>query len=210
MFNPAYWLRHPHLILPRIRYWRWEREHPDAPWLCPGAIEFCEQHLTRDMIGLEFGSGRSTAWFAKRLGRLTSIEHDRAWYERVRQKLAQRGCDNVDYRFVPLDLSWREGEPWERRPLPAYVAVLDDFADGSLDFVVVDGHYRTLCIRQALSKLKQGGMLLIDDVGMWYADKGPPVPADWTLISLTSNGLKETGVWQKPKAATGGADHPAT
>jgi hypothetical protein len=198
VLNPAYWLKHPQLILPRIRYWFWERRHPDAPWLSPGAVEFCERHLSRDMIGLEFGSGRSTAWFGQRLGWLTSVEHDEPWYQRVRRILQTRQCNNIDYRFVPLNHRLDEPEQERYDPLPAYVAVLSEFADASLDLVVVDGHYRTACIRRAPAKLKPGGMLLIDDVGLWRTNKGPPVPAEWPLLSLTSNGLKQTGIWQKP------------
>jgi predicted O-methyltransferase YrrM len=47
--------------------------------------------------------------------------------------------------------------------LPANAAAIVSEPDASLDFVVVDGWYRPVCARAALSKLKPGGLLLIDN-----------------------------------------------
>jgi hypothetical protein len=188
--NLWYWLRRPHLIPARVRYWAWERRNPDKPWLTPGAVGFCDAALRPDMAGVEFGSGRSTAWFAARLARLTSVEHHPGWYARVRADLDRAGVRNVDYRLVPPD---PPGGPADR---PRYAAVLDEFPDDSLDLVIVDGHYRDACIALAPPKLRPGGLLLVDDVGMWPA--GPPVPAGWPVAHDSTNGLKSTRVWRKP------------
>lgn len=80
----GYRLRHPGQLWPRIRYWWWERRNPDKPWLTPGAVAFLDGHLTPEMAGLEFGSGRSTAWFARKLARLVSVEHHEEWFKIVR------------------------------------------------------------------------------------------------------------------------------
>jgi hypothetical protein len=34
----GFWLARPQMVIPRIRYWFWERMNPDKPWLCPGTI----------------------------------------------------------------------------------------------------------------------------------------------------------------------------
>lgn len=201
--NLGHWLRHPHRVPARIRYWLWERWNADKPWLTPGAVSYCERHLTTTMTAVEFGSGRSTAWFAKCVGHLTSVEHDRQWYDEVRAMLARAGLANVEYRLVPLDHSEDVPEQSAYDPLPAYVAVLNDFADGSLDFVVVDGHYRGTCIKHALRKLRAGGILLVDDTNLWPSREALPVPSSWSLISATSNEIKETCIWRKPANAAG-------
>lgn len=193
----GFWLRRPHKLIARARYWVWERRNPDKPWLTPGAVAFLDAHLTRDMAGLEFGSGRSTAWYARKLRRLTSVEHHAGWAETVKGQLAAAGVSNVDYRVVPLDHPEAEGERPAYDPPPRYVAVAADFADGALDFVVVDGHYRSHCIRAVLDKLRPGGLLLVDDANLWPGN-APPVPADWAEVSRTTNGLKFTVVWRKP------------
>jgi hypothetical protein len=197
--NLSFWLRRPDRIFARVRYWAWERMNPDKPWLCPSTVRYCDQNLSSSMTGLEFGSGRSTAWFAGKLGRLVSIEHHSDWYEQVRARLASRKLTNVDYRLVPLDHQQSEPERVEYPIVPRYVAVADEFPDESLDLVVVDGHYRTNCIRLCLAKLRPGGFLLVDDLNLWPTRDDIPIPATWLVVDLGSNGLKQTCVWRKPK-----------
>ena len=95
------------------------------------------------MCGLEYGSGRSTAWYAGKLSRLTSVEHDAGWYARVKEELARRNVTNVDYRHIPLNHPEPEGEQPSYDPVPDYVAVAAEFSNESLDLVVVDGLIRT-------------------------------------------------------------------
>jgi SAM-dependent methyltransferase len=189
-----HWLARPRQLFHRVRYWLWERRHPGAPWLCPGTVRWCEAHLRPDMRALEFGSGRSTAWFAARVGHLTSVEHDAAWHERVRAGLP----GTVDYRLVPLDHPASDPERADYDPPPAYVRAADDFPDGSLDFVVVDGHYRSHCARRVLRKLRPGGYLLVDDVNLWPTPAAVGVPAGWPVVDDSTNGLKRCIVWQAP------------
>jgi len=195
--NLWFWLSHPRACLARLRYWWWEYRNPDKPWLTPAAVDFLETHLRPDMTGLEFGSGRSTVWFAGKLRRLTSVEHDPVWFATISRKLADAGLGNVDYRLIPLDHPKSAPEQEVYDPLPKYVAIVADFPDESLDFIVVDGHYRSHCIRQSHCKLKPGGFLLVDDANLW-PDTKPPVPTHWLEVSRSSNGLKTTVIWQKP------------
>lgn len=190
------WLTRPRMLAHRLRYWVWEKLNPDKPWLCPGTIDFCAKHLSRSMTALEFGSGRSTRWFASLVGHITSVEHNREWYETVQAELAAAGVTNVDYRHVPLDHAEREPELAEYRPTPPYVAVADAFPDRSLDLVVVDGHYRTHCVRHAVSKLAPGGYLLVDDANRWPSLDDLPVPARWRVADDSTNGIKRTVIWQ--------------
>ena len=196
--NDGYWLSHPRRVPFRIAYWVWEKLNPDKPWLCWGTIGFCERELTGSMTGVEFGSGRSTAWFARRVGHLTSVEHHSGWHARVTETLQAEGVTNVDYRLIGLDHPEDEPERLEYDPLPAYVAVLNDFDDESLDLVVVDGHYRTTCIKESLQKLKSGGFLLVDDISLWPSPASLPVPDGWPAVDRSSNGIKQTWIWRKP------------
>jgi hypothetical protein len=193
-----YWILHPGQLLARIRYWCWEKRNPDKPWLTPGAVDYLGAHLTSDMNALEFGSGRSTVWFAAKVGHLLSVEHNAQWFARIDGELTHRNCVNVDYRFVPLDHPESEPERPHYNPLPKYVAVATIQPDESLDLVVVDGHYRSSCIAAVLTKLKPGGLLLVDDANMW-PQNAPPVPREWPEASRTSNGIKVTVIWRKPR-----------
>ncbi len=198
--NLLFWLKRPKSMLYRIKYWIWEKLNPNEPWLCPGTIEFCKKHLSTSMSVLEFGSGRSSAWFAQRVGKLTSIEHDANWGKLVKSQLEKKNIANVNLRLILLDHPLSEPEKEFYEICPSYVAILDEFADESLDFIIVDGHYRTNCARKCLSKIKPGGYLLIDDTNMWNSFDALSIPQDWSVVNQSTNGIKTAMIWQKPVA----------
>jgi hypothetical protein len=193
-----HWVRRPRRAIARLCYWLWEKRNPDAPWLTPGAVRFCEAVLSPAMRAWEFGSGRSTSWFASRVGHLVSIEHDSAWYATVRERLTAAGVKNVDYRLIPLDHSRGEPERPTYDPLPRYIGTITAEPDASLALVVVDGHYRTNCVRESLPKIQPGGLLLIDDLNLWPRREDLPIPGDWPQVHESTNGLKRTGLWRRP------------
>jgi hypothetical protein len=146
------------------------------------------------MRALEWGSGRSTLWFAARVESLTSVEHDVGWFQRMEPQL--RGLSNVVYKHVPLEhpISMPTYRSYE--PRPRYVAVADEFPDESLGLVVVDGHYRQACVRAVLSKLQPGGLLLIDNWNRMDRDEWG-VPDGYALVHVSSNAMTETAIWSK-------------
>ena len=153
--------RTPRYVYRRARQLLYERAHPDAPWLTPAAIGLLGTLLRPTDRGAEFGSGRSTVWFATRVAALTSVEHDSRWHETVTSRLKDLGLGNVEYILVPGD------QPVERGGDSAYARTALAFPDASLDFALVDGHYRDYSARFILPKIKPGGMLIIDNVN-WY------------------------------------------
>jgi predicted O-methyltransferase YrrM len=153
--------RTPRYVFHRTRQLLYECAHPDAPWLTPAAIGLLSTLLRPGDQGAEFGSGRSTLWFATRTAALTSVEHDSRWHETVTAKLAERGLGNVDYILAPED------QPVERGGDSAYARTALSFDDASLDFALVDGHYRDYSAKFVMPKIKPGGLLIIDNVN-WY------------------------------------------
>lgn len=205
--------RTPRYIYHRARQLAYERGHGDAPWLTPAAIRLLGTLLRAADRGLEFGSGRSTFWFARRTLALTSVEHDQEWHERVSAQLRTQGLSNVDYILAPGD------QPMERGGESAYARTALAFPNESLDFALVDGHYRDYSAKFVLPKIKPGGMLIIDNVN-WYlpchskaphsrtAALGPITPvwaevgqelASWRSI-WTSSGVWDTAIFIKPSA----------
>jgi predicted O-methyltransferase YrrM len=202
--------RTPRYVYNRTRQLRYERSHPDAPWLTPAAIGLLGPLLRPADRGAEFGSGRSTVWFASRVAALTSVEHDPRWHAIVAARLEDRGLRNVDYILAPED------QPMERGGDSAYARTALGFADESLDFALVDGHYRDYSAKFILPKLRPGGMLIIDNVN-WYLpceSKAPnsrtqaagPVTAVWTEVwrqirdwrtIWTSSGVWDTAIFIK-------------
>jgi predicted O-methyltransferase YrrM len=186
----------------------YQRAHPDDPWLTATANGLLSTLLCPADRGLEFGSGRSTVWFARRVSALTSVEHDERWHTRISAALKSSNLGNVDYVLASGD------DPMEPGGESAYAKVALAFPDTSLDFALIDGRYRDYCAKFALPKIKQGGMLIIDNVN-WYlpckskapnsrtAELGPKTSAwaevadelaDWRTI-WTSSGVTDTAIF---------------
>jgi predicted O-methyltransferase YrrM len=203
--------RTPRYVCARTRQLLYERGHPDAPWLTSEAVRLLGRMLLPSDRGLEFGSGRSTIWFAERVRHLTSVEHDERWYAEVSGRLKERALSNVDYILAPRD------EPAERGGDSKYAQVALAFADSSLDFALIDGAYRDHTARYALARIKPGGVLIIDNVN-WYLPSNSRAPnsrtptlgaagqlwaeiarelAGWRRI-WTSSGVTDTAIFVRP------------
>jgi len=195
-------------LIDRVRDRWYQATHPGDPWLTPLAIQFLQAWLKPTDRGLEFGSGRSTVWFAHRASALTSVEHDPAWFERTRQTLIAQSLTNVDYHLVPYN---------NDESAVAYTGIAGNLGEQSLDFVLVDGIFRDICANASLDKLVSGGLLIIDDVHRYLPSRsiapyarglvqGPASPA-WTDFMTavqswrclwTSKGVSDTAIYIKP------------
>lgn len=168
---------------------------PNDPWLAQGAIRFLDRALSPDGVGLEWGSGRSTSWFGRRLASLTSIEHDQAWYETVQERA--RELSSVQLRYIPLDHPAEETGHRQYDPLPGYVAVANEFADESLDLALVDGAYRQACVSAVLPKMRPGGLLVVDNTD-WLPIEQWGIPSTWETCHQSANVVTQTTVWTPP------------
>lgn len=181
-----------------------EKRHPNKPWITRDAVSLLEKYLNGTQVGLEWGSGNGTAWFASRSKSLVSVEHYEEWANITREKLKQAGVTNSDYRYVPES---------------QYLSVIDEFPDESFDYIVVDGLMRDDAFPKSMPKLRPGGWLIFDNVN-WYFPSNSRTPhsrtlndgastpqmteayaavATWTT-HWTSNGVNDTAIFIKPKA----------
>ena len=203
----------PRYIVDKLRYMADLRRHPDAPWLTRQANEMLASLILPTDVGLEFGSGRSTLWLARRARHLTSVEHDRTWHASVARQLADQGISNVEYLFREQDLDE------DKADRSGYVRVADTLPAESLDFALVDGIYRVDCVNAVLDRLRPGGLLVLDDAqrylpstssspGARRQHDGPASPK-WSAILeavrgwrtiWTSSGVSDTAIWFKPVA----------
>lgn len=193
----------PRYIYNRIALAIYEQQHPEHPWLTRAAISILSTYLRKSDVGLEWGSGRSTVWLARRMKHLVSVEDSPEWYEKIKTKLKSLSLDNVEYLFLTDQ--------------DAYVNVADRFQENSLDFALVDGHLcRSSCAVKAIGKIRTGGCLVLDNAN-WFlpSDSGSPnskthatgpaseewqyfldLVKNWRLI-WTSNGVWDTAFFVK-------------
>jgi predicted O-methyltransferase YrrM len=204
----------PRYIFNRANEILYQRSEPDHPWLTRNANELLNTLLIRSDRGLEFGCGRSTIWLARRVGVLISVEHNRRWYEKVMRLIQQEGLNGK----VQLLLNECQAETDARGPESDYVKVLTDFEDSSLDFILVDGVYRSDCAVLGLPKLKPGGLLILDNANWFLPNQdtaspnsrrkgeGPAHPRWVEFLGLvdrwrfiwTSSGVTDTAIYFKP------------
>lgn len=139
---------------------RFERENLDAPWFVPAAIRFIEKELRPDFVGFEWGCGRSTLWLARRARHVTSVEGRRVWFDEVTRQLVDEDlADRVSLCLAEVSTE----HDFSEAEIERYVSAIDEFADGSLDFIVVDGHFRDACLNRVGKKLRLNGLLIIDN-----------------------------------------------
>lgn len=196
----------PHYILDRLRLQLWQRRNPAAPWLVPAAVHFLDRYLRSSDVLFEFGSGRSTRWFARRVARVESFEGDSAWYEKVRADLDRWSMTNVGYHLVSSE---------------NLIQTADEAASGlpggQVDGVLIDGLDRDRCAEWALRTVRSGGVIVIDNVNRYLPCStrspesiGPdakPVSrlwqdfaeavAEWRSV-WWSDGVTDTAIYFKP------------
>ncbi len=129
----------------------WFGFRPALPWIPYPAIRHLESLVRDSWKVLEFGSGMSTIWFARRCGFVHSIETEPYWYRMVAAMIQQRRLTNVRLEFREAHLD------------PSGYADLSAYEDQYFDFCVVDGLFRDQAIRTSLKKIKRGGYLFLDN-----------------------------------------------
>jgi SAM-dependent methyltransferase len=142
------WLR-----LPAARLRARLGHEPERPWIVPAATGWLGRRMRRDWSVLELGSGRSTAWLARRSNRVLSFEDNREWVIRTREDLEKAGIEGAEVRELPIE-----------RFIPEVAALPDrTYELVVVDFLEAPGAERVDAVRAARSKVKPGGHLLLDD-----------------------------------------------
>ena len=116
---------------------------PVAPLIPFGARRRLEGLLHPAIRVVEFGSGNSTRWLARRVGVLTSFETDKGWYEFVSARLPQR--DGVSLVL------------WDGHDFLAIERA------ENVDLWIIDGVNRIACTEFALSRIHAHAALYLDN-----------------------------------------------
>lgn len=133
-----------------------DREGNPIPWYTYSMIDFLKDKDFSQRIVLEFGSGQSTRWWARRAARVVSLESSREWFEHVRQSLPT----NVTLYFTANDLSG-----------------FDELVeDDRYDVLIVDGLDRAKAAAKAMHHVKPDGCIILDNSeGHWGPEGSYPI-----------------------------------
>lgn len=139
-----------------------------VPWLVEESISFLDSYLTEhpEAKVLEFGSGASTIWIAKRTPNLISVEHNAMWHGNIKNKILRLGL-HADLILAP-------------RP---YYDICKQFPNDNFDLILVDGRNRKGCILYSIPLLKKGGILMLDNSERKYYQKGIDLMKSWEQFS---------------------------
>jgi hypothetical protein len=200
----AHWT--PRYVYRRLLWWHYQRTHADYPWLTPMANWLLERLLRCTDEGIEWGSGLSTCWFARRVGRLIAVETDTGWYDDISRRLAEGGLGTVDYRLLPEESGPDLPRDWE--------ALFNELREKRYDFAVVDGAYRDHCALCAVEVVRPGGLIVVDNVNRYLPSRsqcprsippaGQPTSPLWAAFAesvrewrcvWTSQGITDTAIW---------------
>lgn len=132
----------------------------EIPWFSYAAIDFLEGYVLPDMIVFEFGSGGSTLFFAQRTKRVFSVEDNPQWFDWVSRRLKEKNLSNARLNLCPFN--FKEPVDFEKSQY------LNAMPDEKFDIIVVDGseewtQVRPICFAKAESRVKEGGIIVVDD-----------------------------------------------
>jgi predicted O-methyltransferase YrrM len=198
----------PRYIYDRLGVMFCQRRRPNAPWLGHEMVKLLENWLLPEDRGLEWGSGRSTIWFAERVGTLVSLEHNPKWHRTVDAMLKTKGVKNVEYHLRENELEYRR--------------VANQYPPESFDFILVDGVARDECALTAISLVKRGGIVIVDDYNRYVPiktrspfsrrqEEGPETERwatyrdsvkGWRSV-WTTNGVTDSVLWVRPADLNG-------
>ena len=116
------------------------------PWVTYSFISYIENRLNKSMSIFEYGSGNSTFYYAEKVNRVISVEHDKKWHE----KLIENIPENV--KLIHCELKY--GGDYCKSVVST---------DRKFSIIIVDGRDRVNCILNSTSSISQDGVLILDD-----------------------------------------------
>jgi hypothetical protein len=154
----------------------YRRISPHTPYYTPGAIKIIEKLLNKTSKVFEWGSGKSSLWFSKRVGEYICVEHDQLWFDEILRHFKEKNIQNAKIRYVPSQeiddrYFWEKdwayykslNHPPSKPEFRNYMMHIDNYPDKYFDCIVVDGRERVGCMLQALPKIKSDGFIIFDD-----------------------------------------------
>lgn len=123
-----------------------DKEGNPLPWVTYSFIDFIKTRLNKNLQVFEYGAGSSTLYYAKRVGKVVSVEHDENWYK----KIVGSKPENSEMIFTELITDGAYAKK---------AAALNE----KFDIIVVDGRDRVNCCRHSINALTEAGVIVLDD-----------------------------------------------
>ncbi len=138
------------------------------PWYSYPAIEYIKQLDFSDKAIYEYGSGNSTCFWAARCKQLVAVEDDKVWYNKLKDRLPE----NTEYHLI--------------EDSQEYITLINQYPD-DFDVIIIDGSHRYECAIAALSKLRNDGLIILDNSD-WH-EKTSELLRNSDLIEVDMSGF---------------------
>lgn len=123
-----------------------DKDGNPIPWFTYSLISFISDRLTNELNVFEFGSGNSTLWFSHKVEKVISVEHNKEWYNIVKDKMPS----NVKLIYQELEYD------------NEYCRTAKKFEE-FFDIVIIDGRDRNNCVYNSVDKLTDKGIIIFDN-----------------------------------------------
>lgn len=158
----------------------WQRIDPEngfiEPWLTWPFMDWVKTLDLSNKRILEFGAGRSTAWWRKKSKWVDSIESNSEWAHQAIKDCYENNLSNGQVYYQDLCDGIATTE------LTRYMALIPPYKQ-PYDIIIIDGIYRTEMVEWAIAHLKVngGGYLFIDNLDqdfVWISPKAMELVAE--------------------------------
>ncbi len=117
------------------------------PMMSYSMINFFKERLSKEMSIFEFGSGNSTLFFSKYVKKIITVEHDKKWYDYIKNNMPE----NVQIIYKELEYGGEYSKTAQKQ-------------NEKFDVILVDGRDRVNCAINSFEKLKESGVIIVDDM----------------------------------------------
>lgn len=150
------------------------------PWYTYPAIEFINSLDISSCTVFEYGSGVGTRYWSKRVKKIVSVENNKEWYQKTKGE-----------KIRNLELIFED-------KIEEYPKTITKY--GRFDIIVIDGINRIECSKLAISHLRSGGIIILDNSDWYkkatkYLAKKSSMQVDYMGIGPVNNYMWSTSVF---------------
>ncbi len=151
----------------------------EIPWMNYNIVNFLKERFKKNMLLFEYGSGFSTKFYSKYVLKVTSVEHDKKWYEVISTD-KPKNCKII---YSKYDNQMMGGD---------YSKMILN-QNEIFNVIVVDGRDRVNCIKNSINALDKDGIVILDDSSREKYKPAFEFMQSNGFKQITFSGLKSSG-----------------
>jgi len=157
-----------------------DKNNQPIPWFTYPAIDFLAGRLNKNLKVFEFGSGNSSLFFAKRVSSITSVEHNKEWFEKIKNSLPENS--------VIHHVESKSSEQY----LQPFIKIGRKF-----DIIIIDGIFRNECLIESINFLAGESVIILDDSERVDYAEGKNFLLNKNFKRIDFNGISPGLLYQK-------------